>query len=316
MFHSLKTTKNSVVISEENPTLKELKQFAYQLIQQFDVTEGTKRDYLYGLSVFFDFLGNNEFNVNTYLEYKQLLTQRIDLGISTKNKYLISAKVLLKELNRQGYLKVDITQNIKGFKQNKKHKKTGFSDQDIIQIFKYCNQLDNSINNQRLEAILSLLIFQGLRQIEIIRLNVSDINLKQKTLMVQGKGRDDKEIVYLHPECVKSLNSYLNKWQIKDGALFISTSNNSLNKRLTTKSIRTIIKTLLNKLEIDNSTHSFRHYFTTKLVREYEGDLLKVSQFTRHRSIETLQIYYDDVIKKDDLPKFYETFKGLSFDEK
>ncbi|GAI16907.1 unnamed protein product, partial [marine sediment metagenome] len=35
-------------------------------------------------------------------EFKQELTNRTDLGISTKNKYLTTARVFLKELNRQG----------------------------------------------------------------------------------------------------------------------------------------------------------------------------------------------------------------------
>jgi len=71
--------------------------------------------------------------------------------------------------------------------------------------------LESTTINLRLKAILSLLIFQGLRQIEITRLNVSDIDLKNKTANILGKGRDDKELVHLHSIAVKVLKEYLSK---------------------------------------------------------------------------------------------------------
>ena len=59
------------------------------------------------------------------------LAQRTDFSVSTKNKYLATAKIFLKELNRQGILPIDITQNIKTFNQNKKHKKDGLTHSEI-----------------------------------------------------------------------------------------------------------------------------------------------------------------------------------------
>ncbi len=61
----------------------------------------------------------------------------------------------------------------------------------------------------RLRTILALLILQGLRQIEIVRLNVNDIDLDAKTMMIHGKGRDDYELIDLHPHTIEVLNKYL-----------------------------------------------------------------------------------------------------------
>jgi site-specific recombinase XerD len=315
MFNSLRSQNKYSIINEEEPSPIRLSEFAYKSIQRMDVSEGTKRDYFNGLSVFFEFLKTAEFDVNSFLNFKRSLASRTDLSTSTKNKYLISAKILLRELHRVGILKVDITNNVKGFSQSKIHKKVGFSDQDIISIFAYSQSIEEQSKSSRVQALLSLFVFQGLRQIEIARLNIEDIDLGKGVAFIHGKGRDDKELIYLHPETIKRIRIYLKKWRLKSGALFVSSSNNNNKRRISTKSIRSIIKEVLNELEIENSVHSFRHFFTTKLVREYKGDLLKVSQFTRHRSIETLQIYYDDIIRRDDLPKFYETFKGLNFDK-
>jgi hypothetical protein len=53
MRNSLLIQDNDCIINEENPTLTELKKFAFRSIQQFDVSDGTKRDYLYGLAAFY-----------------------------------------------------------------------------------------------------------------------------------------------------------------------------------------------------------------------------------------------------------------------
>jgi integrase len=66
-------------------------------------------------------------------------------------------------------------------------------------------------------------------------------------------------------------------------------------------------------LDIEKSTHGFRHYFTTKLIKTYKGDLLEVAQYTRHRGLEMLQVYNDSVKREADLPRYYETFSKVSF---
>lgn len=42
-----------------------------------------------------------------------------------------------------------------------------------------------------------------------------------------------------------------------------------------------------------------------------KGDLLEVSRLTRHKSLEMLQVYNDNIKFKADLPRFYETFGDI-----
>jgi integrase len=144
-------------------------------------------------------------------------------------------------------------------------------------------------------------------------LDVKDIDLVRKTALIEGKGRDDKEIIYLHPETVRQIKRYLKANNLKDGALFVSNSNNSRNVRITTRGLRMIIKKVLKDLKIEKSVHGFRHYFTTALLKNYQGNLLRVAQYTRHRSLEMLQVYNDNIEMENDLPKYYKTFKGVKF---
>jgi integrase len=171
-----------------------------------------------------------------------------------------------------------------------------------------------SPDSARLRAILCLLGLQGLRQIEVTRLDVADLDLAHKTAMVRGKGRDDKEPVDLHPETVRSIREHLETNRLADGPLFVGRSNNS--RRLTTRGLRLIIGQILKELGIDKTVHGFRHYFVTSLIRSYAGDLLTVAQYTRHRSLEMLQVYNDNIKRQEDLPRFYRTFQDLKFTEK
>lgn len=288
------------------------KAFADKTFDAIDAKETTRKDYKYRIGLFLDF-AKTSFNRDTFLSFKRYLESRTDFAVATKNKYLVSARIFLKELNRQGYLPADITQNVKSFSQGKKHKKDGLNDQEIALLSEKMGQLTDKPQNTRLKAILSLLALQGLRQVEITRLEVSDLDLIGKKAFIQGKGRDDKEPIDLHPETVKALLAYLKVNKIRSGALFQSNSNNSQNKRLTTRGVRLIVKQILNSLGIEKTTHGFRHYFTTTLIKSYKGDLLEVAAYTRHRGLEMLQVYNDRIKKDADLPRYYRTFDKVSF---
>jgi len=293
--------------------LIEIKEKADKVFDLLDVREETRKDYQYRIGLFLDFIGQKGFNVNTYLEYKRYLADRMDYAISTKNKYLISAKVFLRELNKQGVIPADITQNIKVFGQTKKHKREGINDEEMIILTEALKALPFTPQNLRLKAILSLLALQGLREIEILRLDIQDIDYVSKVAYVRGKGHDDKEPVSLHPESVKALKAYVKANRVSDGALFKSQSNSSMNERLTTRSLRRIVKNTLGELGIQKTVHGFRHYFTTKLIKVYKGDLLEVARYTRHSGLEMLQVYNDNVKKEADLPRFYGAFSEISF---
>ena len=305
--------KQALATIQTPPTLLEdTKGQASKVFDLLDVSEETRKDYNCRIGLFLDFTKQKGLNHNSYLEFKRELAGRTDISVATKNKYLATAKIFLKELNRQGVLPVDITQNIKTFSQSKKHKRDGLNDEEMDRLTDDIKALPETPHNARLRAIISLLVFQGLRQVEIIRLDVKDVDFINKTAFIQGKGQDDKELIYLHPETVKALKDYLKSNKIADGALFTSQSNNNRNQRLTTRALRGMIKDVLQGLGIEKSTHGFRHYFTTKLIKTYKGDLLEVAQYTRHKSLEMLQVYNDNIKRKADLPRYYQAFNGVN----
>lgn len=285
-----------------------LQERALRTFEALDISESSRQDYKSRIWMFLEFIQDHPFNRNSFLEFKRHLSARHDISVSTKSKYLTVARVFLKELNKQGIVPADITQNVKSFRQTRKHKKFGLNQEDVNLLLSEMDQLPENFGSARLKALIALLVFQGLRQVEIIRLDVEDISLGLMTALVHGKGRDDKEPVDLHPRTVGALAHYMNYCKVKSGPLFVSNSHNNQSGRLSTRSIRSIVTAFLNDLSIRNSTHGFRHYFTTKLIELFSNDLLTVAKFTRHKSIETLQVYNDNISRKNDLPKYYQAF--------
>ena len=311
----MNTTKGKpfISIAQQALTVNNPRAKAEQVFDLLDVNKATMQDYKYRIRLFLDYVKDEGFTRNSFLEFKRCLAERTDYSVATKNKYLAAARVFLKELNRQGALPADITQNIKTFNQSKKHKREGLDDAEIALLADAMGKLSPTSQNARLRAMMCLLALQGLRQVEITRLDVRDIDLAGKIAFIQGKGQDDKEPINLHPGTVRALREHIKINKIADGALFASQSNNSRNKRITTRALRRMVKETLTALGINKTTHGFRHYFTTTLIKTYKGDLLEVAGYTRHKSLEMLQVYNDNIKREADLPRFYRAFKGVNF---
>lgn len=278
------------------------------IFDSLDISDDTKQDYLSRLPRFLGFTSRNGITRDLLLDYKKHLRTRTDISISTKNKQLAVARITLRELYRRGAISVDLSQGVKSFEQSNRHKVNGLSDDEVERICNHLRNVDDSFSIIRLRAIVSLLLFQGLRTVEICRLDVSDADLVNATLLVAGKGRDDKESINLHPESVKALTAYIRSSCVKDGVLFYSLLGKRRHERLTTRGLRLIVTNLFEHLGIDRTVHGARHWYTTRLISEYKSDLARVAKYTRHRSLETLNVYNDSILTKQDLPKYYATF--------
>ena len=291
-------------------------QEAKKAFDYLPISEATREDYKLRIGEFTEFIASNGLNRNTLLDYRKHLEQRTDFSISTKNKYFTTAKRYCGVLFNAHMLPLDITKDLsgvdlKGFKQSRLHKKDGLSQEEVDRLAEYFRGLDDSKKSLRLKAVFSLLIYQGLRQVEIVRLDVNDLDLRAGKAFVQGKGRDDKEPIALHPYTVDALRAYLKAYNKKSGAVFTCESNRAYGERLTTLSLRRTVKGILKHLDIENSTHGFRHYFTTNMIKNYNGDLLKVAHYTRHRRLDMLQVYNDALDAERDLPNYINAFEGV-----
>jgi len=275
------------------------------LLTHMDVSASTITDYSGRLSPFINYLLENGVNDDTLITYKRILAADTSIKVSTKNKKLTVARIFLRELYRRGYIPRDITLGVKGFHQSNKHKQSGLDDDDmqLLREWVSLNQYRKPATI-RLTAILLLLTYHGLRQIEVCRLQYEDIDFVGSRIFIHGKGRDDKEAIHLNPDVAQALQHYCNTFGISSGYVFTSISNNhSRGKPLTTRGLRATVTHLFNKLGVDRNVHGLRHYYVTKLIQEFPGELFMVQNFTRHRSLEQLAVYNDAITQAKDYPK-------------
>lgn len=147
-------------------------------------------------------------------------------------------------------------------------------------------------------AIINLCVRTGLRCIEVVRANVSDITFigDKRVLMVQGKGRVEKDdFVLLTDATYKPIAEYLRTRKNADAnaPLFASESNRNNGGRLTTRAVSGMIKEALREVGLDNrafTAHSLRHTAGTNVLRA-GGSLEQAQYMLRHSNPATTQIY-------------------------
>lgn len=147
-------------------------------------------------------------------------------------------------------------------------------------------------------AIINLLVRTGLRCVEVVRANVGDITYLggRRVLMVQGKGRDEKDnFVLLTDSAYQPIAEYLaTRTGLEPNApLFVSQSNRNGGGRLTTRAVSMIAKNGLVNIGLNNrvfTAHSLRHTAAVNILRA--GGTLEQVQFSlRHANPATTQIY-------------------------
>ena len=292
------------IIVIEKPT-----RYGESIFDTLDIQPSTKSEYQKRILKFFRYMETQTITRDLLLAYKQHLRDDNTLGIASKNKYLTTARIALREMYRQGLTPVDLSVGVSSFQQNIRHRVTGLTEEEVVKICNYLKEQDNSFKNARLRALLSLLLFQGLRQIEICRLDFNDIDLASGTINVLGKGRNDKEHIHLHKTTIKALRSYSRASHAKYGPAFYSLNGRNKGQRLTTRGLRQIIQNLFNELGIEKTVHGSRHFFTTELIKHYKSDLTTVARFTRHNSLEMLTVYNDEIASENDTELLSKAFQ-------
>ena len=142
------------------------------------------------------------------------------------------------------------------------------------------------------KAILELFYSAGIRVSELTGLELTDVNLEDKTLRCYGKGSKER-VVPIGDYVVDSLANYLDirgEFLKKKFSQHIFVTR--LSRKFTRVGIWTIVKNYAKKagIEKDVYPHIFRHSFATHLLAG-GADLRSVQEMLGHKDISTTQIY-------------------------
>lgn len=179
------------------------------------------------------------------------------------------------------YIKKDPMRLIKSIKAEKRIRKP--LSKEIIE------KLVDGANTLRQKAIILLFYSSGVRLAELISLNKSDINWKDRSFYIVGKG-DKERKCYFNARAQIALEKYLESRNDNNKALFVS--YNSPYNRLGRRTIEREVKEVAKQSDVDKNVfpHIFRHSFASHLLSS-NVDITVVKELLGHSSVAVTEIY-------------------------
>ena len=276
-------------LNRSDKTLKSYKTEVNLFIKKYNIT---KIDEL-------KILEDMNFLENTWLE-----DMKKEYSASTVNKKKAPLSVFSNYLITQGIIKENKIKLISNIKTNNK-KIEVYTNEEINNILslldkKYTQENNSLCKNINLmyKAIFNMLYNLALRNEEITRIKINDINFDTGIIYVRCKG--GKGEITDKSKMSKEVLSIVKQWldirkniKAKEGyedILFISPKSK---KGLTTEAIRKHFKEIKKELNIndDKMIHTIRHTKASELISK-GADIKKVSMFLHHANQSTTEKYY------------------------
>lgn len=145
------------------------------------------------------------------------------------------------------------------------------------------------------KVIIAFMAIEGLRTVEIHRMNEEDINVEQQSILVHGKGKN--AMIYPRQDTFALLMRYLKskdrfrmreRYEDKEVTpVFTSTSNNMYGHRMIRQAVRDAVNKWLvaaGLKEKGRAGHMLRHTCGTLLYKETK-DLKQVQETLRHSNV-------------------------------
>lgn len=283
-----------------------LEQFFEHLRYERNVSEHTLRNYASDLEQFYNYLAplDPQTGVRRELDVKQIdhITIRewlSSLHTAQKKKTSVARKLaalrtFFQFLVREGVVELNPAKLVATPRLEKKLP-NHLSVEDAI---RFIETPDTETDlGRRDRAILEFLYATGVRVSELTRLNLRDIDFKEKLVRVTGKRRKQRILPFGDP----ALHAIFNYLSVRNNflqnapmaerdeqALFL----NYQGTRITTRSVgRMVDKYIQICAGIHNiSPHSLRHSFATHLL-DSGADLRDIQELLGHARLSTTQIY-------------------------
>jgi integrase/recombinase XerC len=190
-------------------------------------------------------------------------------------------------LLRESALKANPASEVQAPKARKRLPETVDADQ-MARLLTFRTDDELSVRDK---AIMELFYSSGLRLSELVGLDLVDVDLRDRTVRVTGKGNKTR-MVPVGRHAVEAINAWLRERGALAGpgeaAMFVSQRGGRLQHR----SIQVRIERWAKRqgLSVHMHPHMFRHSFATHLL-ESSQDLRAVQELLGHANISTTQVY-------------------------
>ncbi len=248
----------------------------------------TATAYRCDLLQFLAFLAENDITVDspekiTRTHILDYLSHLASLGRSgvTRVRKLAAIREYCKFLIDEKSISLSPAENIIRPKQERKQRV-------FLRVDEYMRLLNAAAGNSRDYAILQLFLQTGIRVSELVGLTLSDLDLDEGTMLINGKGNKQRTI-YLEKKATQALRSYLtNRPRSQDLHVFLNYQGTSLSVQGVSDIVEKFRK--LAGITKNISCHSLRHTCATyKASKGYTA--VELQDLLGHEKPETSFIY-------------------------
>lgn len=147
-------------------------------------------------------------------------------------------------------------------------------------------------------AVAEVLFATGMRISELCSLGINDIDLREQSILIYGKGSKQRRIQIGNDDVLQILNEYKNEFNAemhKCKHFFANQNGNALSDQTVRRMINKY--TSLAAIELHITPHMFRHTFATSLL-EADVDIRYIQEMLGHSSINVTEIYTQVAMSK------------------
>lgn len=245
------------------------------------MSQSTMKNYNYNLNKLKNYF-NKPINSITTMDIMVFINHEcLTKSPSSINTFMTPIKTFFTWLLNEQLISKNPCANIKPMKEPKRIKNP-LNEEEI-------ELLRDKITNIRDKAIFEFFISTGCRVSEVSNVKISDIDFKNKTLLIIGKGNKQRR-VYFTERCKRAILNYLNSR--KDNVDYLFVSERAPHSKMNSRAFQIIV----NKMKLQSgltrnlSPHIFRHTFATMSFKSGMRPEI-IQTILGHEHISTTQIY-------------------------
>ncbi|RIY32925.1 hypothetical protein CKF54_03750 [Psittacicella hinzii] len=277
-------------------------------------SENTVTSYYYNLSKFYKWNYEQQ-NLNfaemdtDYINLYFIQALEENISVNTLRHWLVTIRLFFRYLFAQGIISVDPT--LKMSLPKAIRPKMVYLTEEQMQLLLKQPDLSKA-KGLRDRAMLELIYSSGLRISELVNLTFNQLDSKNLTLRIKGKGSKTRivpvsNLAYFH------LNNYLTHYrhqqEVTSDYIFVNASGNPMTRANFWQRIRNYAEKCFNFDLTGFGPHSLRHSFATHMLN-HGADIRSVQSLLGHASLQATQIYTH--VANEHLKQLHEEFSAES----
>lgn len=228
-------------------------------------------------------------------DIRKWIIQNRDSGLepTTINRKISCIRTYYKFLKRESKVSYNPLTNINLLK-IKKRLPVFVSEKSMYDLFSKVN-FSQDFKGRRDKFIIDLFYQTGIRLSELINIQITDFNIKNKTLRIYGKGKKQRIVPVLDSLITHYHNYMISRNHIKSEFIFVTSKGDKLYPKVIYRLVNKylgLISTISRR-----SPHILRHTFATHLLNR-GAKLNTIKELLGHKTLSSTQVYTHNSLEK------------------